>query len=43
MKTISNINKQHVNISVSSISSGLYFIEISDSNQNISTKKLIID
>ncbi|OBX22773.1 MULTISPECIES: PQQ-dependent sugar dehydrogenase [Bizionia] len=43
IKTISNINKQHVNISVSSISSGLYFIEISDSNQNISTKKLIID
>lgn len=43
VKTMSNINKQRINVSVSNISSGLYFIEINDNNQNTITKKLIIN
>ncbi len=43
IKTISNINDLKINISVSNMASGLYFMEISDSNQKTTTKKLIIN
>lgn len=43
IKTISNIDNQKVNVQVSNINSGLYFIEIHDTNKNITTKKLIIN
>ncbi len=43
IKTISNIDNQKINVSVSNINSGLYFMEIRDTNKNITTKKLIIN
>ncbi|WP_339630933.1 PQQ-dependent sugar dehydrogenase [Bizionia echini] len=43
IKTISGINKQQINISVAALTSGIYIMEISDTNNNSVTKKFIID
>lgn len=43
IKTLSHINKQKLDLNVAKITPGLYFIEIYDTNQNVTVKKLIIN